>query len=67
MKKMETQLKGTCYDLDYTINAIQAIDKSSQTFKRIKDLIVNAHFYKQQIDYDNNVRMRVFKKVKEEK
>lgn len=66
MKRLETQLKGSCYDLDYTINAVQAIDKSRLIFSRIKDLLVNAHFHKKQIDYDNNVRQRVAQKAKED-
>uniref|UniRef100_T1K1K2 Uncharacterized protein n=1 Tax=Tetranychus urticae TaxID=32264 RepID=T1K1K2_TETUR len=59
MKKLETQLKGACYDLDYTVKAVKSIHNSKDTFASIKALLKDAFFYKQQIDYDNNVRYRV--------
>lgn len=59
MKKLENQLKGACYDLDYTVKAIKSMEKSKNNFSKIKDLLKDAFFYKQQIDYDNNVRYRV--------
>lgn len=66
MKRLEAQLKGSCYDLDYTVGAIQAIQRTLPTFGRIKDLLVSAQFFKQQIDYDSNVRLRVAQKAKED-
>ncbi|RWS20031.1 protein MEF2BNB-like protein, partial [Leptotrombidium deliense] len=59
IRKLNTSLKGNVYDIEYTIKAIKQMPAANIHFKNTQELLKNALFFKQQLDYDENVRMRV--------
>lgn len=59
MRKLSKQLKDCCYGIDYSLNAIKAMDASHTHFSNLQELITNSLFYKQQLDYEESVRFRV--------
>lgn len=59
MKRVQARLKGNFYDLEYSIGALKAMYGTEAQFRNIQELLKNSVFLKQQIDYEENVRMRV--------
>jgi len=59
MKKIQNRLKGNFYDLEYSISAIKSMYGTESHFQNIQELLKNSLFLKQQLDYEENVRMRV--------
>jgi hypothetical protein len=59
MRRVETSLKGNFYDLEYSITALKSMKGTEKHFQNIQELLKNSVFLKQQIDYEENVRMRV--------
>lgn len=59
MKKVRRNLQGCCYGVDYSINSIKQMEGSTVHFQNIQELLKNALFIKQQLDYEENVRARV--------
>ncbi|XP_074593376.1 BLOC-1-related complex subunit 8 homolog [Brevipalpus obovatus] len=59
MRSLETQLRDCCFGLEYSLKALKSIEKSQSTFSRIKNLLRDTHFNKQQINYDRAVHQRV--------
>ena len=64
MRKVSKQLQSCCHGLEYSIKAINVMDKSRVHLSNIQELITNSLFFKQQLDYEENVRARV--KAKEQ-
>lgn len=65
MKKLSKDLQGCCYGIDYSLKAIKAMESSHDHFANLQELITNSLFFKQQLDYDENVRLRVRAKEQE--
>lgn len=59
MKKLRKGLQNCCYGVDYSIQALKSMDDSVQHFQNIQELLKNAVFMKQQLDYEANVKARV--------
>ena len=59
MKKVRKNLQNCCYGVDYSIKALKSMDSSVQHFQNIQELLKNAVFMKQQLDYEANIRARV--------
>ena len=59
MKRVQARLKGNSYDLEYSIGALKSMYGTEKHFQNIQELLKNSVFLKQQIDYEENVRMRV--------
>jgi len=59
MRKVEKNLKGNFYDLEYSISALKGMHGTERHFQNVQELLKNSLFLKQQIDYEQNVRMRV--------
>jgi hypothetical protein len=59
MKKVRRNLQGCCYGVDYSINSIKEMQGSIVHFQNIQELLKNALFMKQQLDYEENIRARV--------
>ncbi len=59
MRRVETSLKGNFYDLEYSITALKSMKGTEKHFQNIQELLKNSVFLRQQIDYEENVRMRV--------
>lgn len=60
-KKVEVQslhkkIQGSCFDTEYAINALHSMTKSGEHFTNIQDLLKNAVFMKQQIQYEQSRR-----------
>lgn len=59
MKKLKKGLQNCCYGVDYSIKTLKSMDDSVQHFQNIQELLKNAVFMKQQMDYEANVKARV--------
>ncbi|KAK3098760.1 hypothetical protein FSP39_022839 [Pinctada imbricata] len=55
---LETQqlVQGASFDTEYANNTVKELHKSDTHFQNIQDLLKNAIFMKQQIDYQNDRR-----------
>ena len=59
MRKLDKQLSGALFDMEFSIESIKRMKNSNENFKTTQDLIKNAIFCKQQIDY-NDLTKRKF-------
>ena len=59
MKRVRRNLQGCCYGVDYSIKELKEMEGSVIHFQNIQELLKNALFIKQQLDYEENVRARV--------
>ncbi|XP_065220490.1 BLOC-1-related complex subunit 8 homolog [Planococcus citri] len=50
-EKLQKDLQGNIYDLEYAINELTAMGKTQETFKNILELSKTALFMKQQVKY----------------
>ncbi|CAH8559033.1 unnamed protein product [Schistosoma turkestanicum] len=51
VEHLDSQLRGSCYDLDYALDNIKSITKASIHFNRINELLKSSLFAKLQLDY----------------
>lgn len=51
---IQHKVQGACFDAEYAKNAVNAMQSSSVHFQNIQDLLKNAMFMKQQIEYEEN-------------
>jgi len=65
MRKVSKQLQSCCHGLDYAISAVKTMDKCRVHLTNIQELITNTLFFKQQLDYEENIRIRVKAKENE--
>lgn len=56
--KLRQELQGHCYDIDYAVGAIKAVNKAEDSFKNIQDILKNAIFLKQQLKYEESRKKR---------
>lgn len=53
VEDIQQQVQGSCFDTEYAGNAVKMMQKSSVHFQNIQELLKNAMFMKQQIDYED--------------
>ncbi|KAF2895324.1 hypothetical protein ILUMI_10852 [Ignelater luminosus] len=58
VSKLRQELQGRCYDIDYAVQAIKAMNKAEDSFKNIQDILKNAIFLKQQLKYEESRRKK---------
>lgn len=51
VQDIQQKVQGASFDTEYATNAVKHLQKSSIHFQNIQDLLKNAMFMKQQIDY----------------
>lgn len=56
--KLHTELQGRCYDLEYAVGTIKAMDKAVTSFENIESSLKNAIFFKQQLKYEESRKKR---------
>ncbi|XP_022901220.1 BLOC-1-related complex subunit 8 homolog [Onthophagus taurus] len=56
--KLYHELQGRCYDMEYAIGAIKAMDKAENSFKFIQDNLIHSIFLKQQLKYEESRRKK---------
>lgn len=56
MKNLQKGLQGSFYDLEYSIEALSSMKDSEQHVKNVQELLKNAVFVKQQIDYVESLK-----------
>ncbi|KAK6180423.1 hypothetical protein SNE40_012583 [Patella caerulea] len=56
VQEIQQQVQGACFDTEYATNAVKTMNGSSTHFQNIQDLLKNAMFMKQQIEYEENRR-----------
>ncbi|KAH9413458.1 BLOC-1- complex subunit 8 [Dermatophagoides pteronyssinus] len=64
MIKNESTLKGLLYDIEYTKESIQSLERSKDSFDNIQRLLKDSIYFKQQADYDENVRRNIQEKLR---
>lgn len=52
MRKLEKQLSGTLFDIEFSIDSVKRMKNSNENFKSTQNLIKNSIFCKQQCDYN---------------
>ncbi|XP_059474338.1 BLOC-1-related complex subunit 8 homolog [Neocloeon triangulifer] len=58
VKKLNLELQGRCYDLEYALGAVKAMSNAGSTFKNLQDLTKNAIYFKQQLKYEETRRSK---------
>lgn len=58
VSKLRQELQGRCYDIDYAVQAIKAMNNADDSFKNIQDILKNAIFLKQQLKYEESRRKK---------
>ncbi|CAC5379402.1 MEF2BNB [Mytilus coruscus] len=56
VQDIQQKVQGASFDTEYATNAVKNLQKSSIHFQNIQDLMKNAMFMKQQIDYQHDRR-----------
>ncbi|CAH8635829.1 unnamed protein product [Schistosoma rodhaini] len=51
IEHLDSQLRGSCYDLDYALDNVKSISKATIHFNRINELLKSSLFAKLQLDY----------------
>ncbi|CAH8616186.1 unnamed protein product [Schistosoma bovis] len=51
VEHLDSQLRGSCYDLDYALDNVRSISKATVHFNRINELLKSSLFAKLQLDY----------------
>jgi len=58
-RKLNQELQGTLYDIDYSINILKTIKSNTDKhFETIQDLVKNSLFLKQQLDHEEDVKRK---------
>ncbi|CAB3364389.1 Hypothetical predicted protein [Cloeon dipterum] len=58
VKKLNQELQGRCYDLEYALGAVKSMESAEPTFKNLQDLTKNAIYFKQQLKYEESRRSK---------
>lgn len=53
---LQQQVQGASFDAEYAANAVKGMHRSGKHFQNVQDLLKNAMFIKQQIDYEASRR-----------
>ncbi|XP_044741436.1 BLOC-1-related complex subunit 8 homolog [Chrysoperla carnea] len=56
--KLQYELQGRCYDVEYAVSALKAMDNAESTLKSVQDMLKNAIFLKQQLKYEEARRKK---------
>uniref|UniRef100_A0A0P4VRT2 Uncharacterized protein n=1 Tax=Rhodnius neglectus TaxID=72488 RepID=A0A0P4VRT2_9HEMI len=56
--KLHQELQGRCYDAEYAVSAVKAIENAESSFQTTQDLLRNALFFKQQLKYKESQRSK---------
>uniref|UniRef100_A0A069DWG3 Uncharacterized protein n=1 Tax=Panstrongylus megistus TaxID=65343 RepID=A0A069DWG3_9HEMI len=56
--KLHQELQGRCYDAEYAVSAVKAIENAESSFQNTQDLLRNALFYKQQLKFKESQRSK---------
>ncbi|XP_021374636.1 BLOC-1-related complex subunit 8 homolog isoform X1 [Mizuhopecten yessoensis] len=56
VQELQQRVQGASFDTEYATNAVKGLHKSNNHFQNIQDLLKNAMFMKQQIDYEQDRR-----------
>ena len=59
MKRLQRNLQGCTYGVDYSIKAIKGMKESLIHLQNIHELLKNALFMKQQLNYEESIKARV--------
>ncbi|CAE1249087.1 MEF2BNB [Acanthosepion pharaonis] len=54
VQEIQQNVQGACFDTEYAKNAVNAMQNSRIHFQNIQDLLKNAMFMKQQIEYEES-------------
>lgn len=54
VQEIHQNVQGACFDTEYAKNAVNAMQNSNVHFQNIQDLLKNAMFMKQQIEYEES-------------
>ncbi|XP_029646334.1 keratin, type I cytoskeletal 9 isoform X2 [Octopus sinensis] len=54
VQEIHQNVQGACFDAEYAKNAVNAMQNSNVHFQNIQDLLKNAMFMKQQIEYEES-------------
>ncbi|XP_033764081.1 BLOC-1-related complex subunit 8-like isoform X2 [Pecten maximus] len=54
VQDLQQKVQGASFDTEYATNAVKGLHKSNIHFQNIQDLLKNAMFMKQQIDYEQD-------------
>jgi BLOC-1 related complex subunit 8 len=55
---MKGKLQGCCFDLEYSLEAVQSIKAADASFANTQDMLKNAIFLKQQLKCEESKRRR---------
>ncbi|ENN74152.1 BLOC-1-related complex subunit 8 homolog isoform X2 [Dendroctonus ponderosae] len=58
VNKLQTELQGRCYDMDYASSALKSMQKADEIFDNIRENLKNAIFLKQQLKYEESRRRK---------
>ncbi|KAM3958968.1 BLOC-1-related complex subunit 8 homolog [Aphomia sociella] len=50
--KLQHELQGRCYDVEYALSAVKSMDGAATSFKNIQELLKHSIFLKQQLKYE---------------
>jgi BLOC-1 related complex subunit 8 len=56
--RLQQDLQGKIYDLEYAISAVKCIEPADQSLKNVQELLKNAIFLKQQLKYEETRRVK---------
>ncbi|XP_069123439.1 BLOC-1-related complex subunit 8 homolog [Argopecten irradians] len=59
VQDLQQKVQGASFDTEYATNAVKGLHKSNTHFQNIQDLLKNAMFMKQQINYELDRREKV--------
>ncbi|KAJ2940677.1 hypothetical protein O0L34_g14786 [Tuta absoluta] len=54
--KLQHELQGRCYDVEYALSAVKSMDGAVNSFKNIQDMLKQSIFLKQQLKYEETRR-----------
>jgi len=58
VEKLKEDLKGACFDLEYNVETVKAIEAAEEPLMNIQELLKNAIFLKQQLKYEETRRRK---------
>lgn len=65
MEKLRNELNGICFDIDYSLETLKAIENADEPLKNIQESLKNAIFLRQQLKYEETRRKKDANTVKD--
>jgi len=56
--KLQNELQGRCYDMEYGVGALKSMSSADESFNNIRENLKNAIFLKQQLKYEESRRKK---------